>query len=709
MAKPYMGTKLPEFADPSKSDFPLTFSIYKGVIRKIDTGTRSGRVYVYIPEFGSDDSDDEKNWTLVSYASPFSGVTQGPLNAVSNDFYNTQQTYGFYMTPPDLGSMVLCCFPNGSRTEGYWFACINPNLSRYMVPAIGSVAVDDIDRNTVPADLLPYLKDGNRYPVGEWNQEITKGYTDADWINTPKPLHIPQTLRLITQGLDSDVLRGAITSSAQRDPVSAVFGFSTPGRPIKTQDAKFTYTREQIISGNFNPDTLKVTTRVGGHSLTMDDGDLFGDNDLVRLKTAAGHQILMHDTAGFIYISNSEGTAWVELTKNGDILIYGQRDMSIRTQGNLMMHSDRNISFNAGGSFKVHAGASINMQASTITNSASQTLNFYGRQAQLKSGSSMSISAAGSMGINSGGSIGIQGGTISLNGGGGGAGSAPPNPLPEFNLPDAVFTSTGWTVETQILRSINNKVPTHEPYIRGNISAAIQQQQAAAEAAANNQTNVLGDVITSQTVDTAAGTNQAITEPVPNPAPTSAYIIQTEPSQELGILNKDDLRAYMAQVGNNSGGVYDTQDSQGYQGKYQLGASALAELGYVNPGTPQTPEALSNPNNWTGRNGVYSAADFRASSEIQDLAMYEHTQNNYAALQNAGVITNKSTTDQVAGFLATSHNDAIGVNGTVNWVTTGKNVRDANGLTASANYNQGRYSQTQVPIIIASNASKVSK
>lgn len=706
-----MGTKLPEFADPSKSDFPLTFSIYKGIIRKIDTGTRSGRVWVYIDAFGGDDSDIEPNWTLVSYASPFGGVTQGPLNSQGNDFFNTQQTYGFYMTPPDLGSIVLCCFPNGSRAEGYWFACINPNLSRYMVPAIGAVSVDQIDRNSVPADLLPYLKDGNRYPVSEWNQDPgNQGYlaVDASWTSIPKPLHIPQTINLIKQGLDSDVLRGAITSSAQRDPISAVFGFSTPGRPYGSQDAKNSYTREEIISGNFDPEKLKVTTRVGGHSLTMDDGDLFGDSDLVRLKTAAGHQILMHDTAGFIYISNSEGTAWVELTKTGDILIYGQRDMSIRTQGNLMMHSDRNVSINAGGRFNVYAGSAINMQSSVITNNATNFLSMFGKQTQVKSGSTLSMSAGSGMSIQAAGAIGINGSIIALNGGGGGGGSAPPNPLPQFSHPDSVFTTSGWAVETNALRSINNKVPTHEPYIRGNVAAFIAQQEEAAAAAADNVTNVLGDVVKPPTqVNTTAGTTQANTIPVTDPAPQSAFITQAEPSSELGNLSKNDLRAYMAQVGNNSNGVYNSQDDTGNQGKYRLGAVALADLGYVKTGTPQTAEALSNPNNWTGKNGVYSSIDFQSSPEIQDQAMYEHTQNNYAALQNAGIITNTTTNDKIAGFLSASHSPAIGVSGTIDWATTGKNLSDVDGTAISTYYNQGRYSQTQVSVIEASNSSKV--
>jgi len=711
MANPYVGTKLPNFVDPGKSDFPLTFSIYKGIIRKIDTGTRSGRVWVYIDAFGGDDTDDDKNWTLVSYASPFGGTTTGPLVSgtnpniqVGNSFEYTQQTYGFYMTPPDVGNIVLCCFPNGSRTEGYWFACINSSLSKYMVPSIGAVTIDKIDVNSIPSYLAPYILNDRSYPVGEWNDNLSVYGKGADWINTPKPLHIPQTINLINQGLDGDPVRGAISSSAQRDPVSAVFGFSTPGRPWASQDIGKVYTKEAIASGNFTE--ANVTTRVGGHSLTMDDGDFFGKNNLVRLKTSAGHQIMMNDSEGFIYISNSTGNAWVELTKSGDVLIYSRRDMSVRTEGNLMMHSDKNISFNAGGSFKVHAGGSVNMQAPTITSSASNFLNMYGKQTQLKSGGSLSVSATGGMSIKASGSIGINGAAIYLNGGGGSGSSAPPNPLPEYNLPDASVTPEGfWFTVNPGLQSINYKVPTHEPYIRGNIAAVIKQQEEITTAAATD-TNILGDQIAPADL-TIVGTNQANTEPVVNPAPTSAFITQTDPTSGIGDLGKDEVRAYMAQIGDTSKGVYNTQDQFGYQGKYGLSAESLQELGYVKTGTPQTAEALSNPNNWTGLNGITSAADFQSSSTIQDQAMYDHTQKNYAALQTAGIIKPGITTDQIAGYLASSHTDVIGVQGTVEWATTGKDIRSLNGQTASAYYNQGRYSQTQVPVITASNNSKI--
>ncbi|MFM6199336.1 MAG: hypothetical protein ACKPE1_09375, partial [Dolichospermum sp.] len=66
-------------------------------------------------------------------------------------------------------------------------------------------------------------------------------------------------------------------------------------------------------------------------SFVMDDGDKDGQNELVRIRTRTGHQILLHNSADLIYIANAKGTAWVELTSNGKIDIFAQDSVSIHT------------------------------------------------------------------------------------------------------------------------------------------------------------------------------------------------------------------------------------------------------------------------------------------------------------------------------------------------------------------------------------------
>lgn len=701
--QPYIGTKNVDFIDKQNVDIPSISGIFKGIVKQIDTTTRSSRIYVYITEFGGS-ADDNLNWKLVSYASPFLGYTRSRDNGDStlNAFVTTKQTYGFYMSPPDVGSQVLCCFPSGNSNEGYWFACVNPNLGKHMVPAIGSVTLDKIDSYSIPDDVRPYLKNGFPYPVGEFNENDSAVF-DSNWVNKLRPLHIPRTLQLIAQGLDQDPNRGAISSSIQRDPISSVFGFSTPGRPTGDQDpANDPNIREKLRTNNFNPADFIVYNRVGGHSLTLDDGDLYNQNNLVQLRSAAGHQILLNDSKGFIYISNSTGTTWVELTGSGDVLIYGAKDFSVRAQGNIMMHSDHDITFNAQNNINLKAGNGVRMQGLTVQANADRTLNLYGQQAQVKGASSLSLRSGGTASL-VGSSVAIVGSPINLNSGGGGGQINPPGKLPEYLLPDTFDTGTGYAVFTNSLSSAAYKVPTHEPYIRGSVAEVVAQQEQLAQQNINNETNVSGDGIFPPAVVNQLGADQADQEAVTNPAPPGAFIKQPDPGQNLGSLDKDQLQAYLAQVGySQSNGDYTAVGSNGEQGKYKLGASVLAGLGYVQEGT--TDSQLSNSNVWTGKDGMFSATDFRNSPSVQEQAVYNFTKQNYSSLQAQGLITDTTSQEVIAGLLNASHVSNATTAG--QWYQTGYNQSDSTGTTLSQYFNQGRYSQTQSAVIAYSNASK---
>lgn len=37
-------------------------------------------------------------------------------------------------------------------------------------------------------------------------------------------------------------------------------------------------------------------------------------NELFRIRTRTGHQILLHNSEDLVYIANANGTAWIEMT-----------------------------------------------------------------------------------------------------------------------------------------------------------------------------------------------------------------------------------------------------------------------------------------------------------------------------------------------------------------------------------------------------------
>lgn len=717
--KPYAGQRTPSFADDSTGDVGFMPGIYIGTIVSQETATRDGRLDVYIAQFGG--AEGTKNAT-VTYASPYLGSTTAPPGEPQfNNYFYTKQTYGFFMSPPDVGNQVLCCFPPGKGAVGFWFACITSNASLYMMPASGSVSLDKIDpvsfQDSLGQQLLPFLKSGNFYPVGEFN-ENQRGIWNPNWINSLRPINGPLTLQLIQQGLDSDPTRGAITSSIQRDPISAVLGFNSPGRPVPGQDPKNNATlRQKIASGNFTPSEFVVTGRLTGHSLVFDDGDIYGQNNLVRMKTAAGHQIMMNDSEGFVYISNAAGTAWVELTKTGDVLIYGRNDFSVRTQGNIMLHSDRNVSINAR-NINMRATSAVSLEGQAVQATGERIVNFYGRTVQLKSGGNMGLFAGSSMSVRASGALGLNGSVVNLNGGGGGAEIAQPQKLPSYLSSDSFFTESGWTVVTNTIDSICYRIPTHEPYIRGNIASIIQVQEQQANVISNytgTVTTIDGEIVVPPVLTPSENQTSASTIPVDDPAPASQFIKQTDPGVELGVLNNDQYRAYLAQIGyTSSGGDYNPVflDSPvqgvnpiGAAGKYQLDSYALQVVGYLKPGTPQSVEAINNPVNWVGPPvGPANLQDFLSSQDFQDQAVTDYTRYNYSELQKAGVITPSSSTQEIAGYLATAH---VGTAAATEAWFTNVDTQNLDTKTLNSYFQQGRYSQTRVSVIERSNASKV--
>ena len=163
--------------------------------------------------------------------------------------------------------------------------------------------------------------------------------------------------------------RGTISSSSQRETPSNVFGISTPGRPLNDPADDPNY-QAKLAAGTLTEDYYRVKTRKGGHSFVMDDGGVLGVDQLVRLRTAAGHQIIMHDTEETIYISHANGNSWVELTAEGSINIYSKSGFNLRSEGNVNIHSDQNINLNAVGNIYMNKTANTHATVNSLHNVA---------------------------------------------------------------------------------------------------------------------------------------------------------------------------------------------------------------------------------------------------------------------------------------------------------------------------------------------------
>ena len=306
----------------------------------------------------------------VKYLSPFYGVTN-PNHTTPNDGYaSTQKSYGMWFVPPDPGARVLVIFAEGDISQGYWIGCVQDKHMNFMVP-------DGRASTSITTNATPDNVQGLKLPVGEYNKFIEKGEA-RDPTKFPKPYNKDFTQVLEVQGLLKDENRGTTTSSARREVPSSVFGISTPG-PVDKRDGAL----RGLASG---PGSQSVfVNRLGGSSFVMDDGDNSlirkthasegppdyvnveageegGDrtilhNELMRFRTRTGHQILMHNSEDFIYIGNARGTAWVELTSDGKIDIYGSDSISIHSDADINLTADRDVNIEGGRNVNIRASA----------------------------------------------------------------------------------------------------------------------------------------------------------------------------------------------------------------------------------------------------------------------------------------------------------------------------------------------------------------
>jgi hypothetical protein len=463
------GNQVPKWT--SRDNVPgqrLDSATYIGIVKNNVDPTRSGRLQVWIPEFGNSQTDSESNsvfWRTVSYASPYFGSTFHPEKSTNNTFVGTNQTYGMWMVPPDIGNQVLCTFVNGDPNRGYWFACISPTLSHYMVPGIA--AGNKIESNVSAAISKSVLKSSTppqSLPVSEFNENQPDSVKGSFYEN-PKPIHDFQANVLFKQGLDRDKTRGAISSSSQRETPSQVFGISTPGRPFGNDTADDPNYQEKLATGKINPAEYAIKTRKGGHQFVMDDGDVMGKDQLVRIRSASGHQILMHDTEKVMYIANSEGSVWIELAESGHMHIYTAGGFNLRTEGELNLHG-KSIKMQSEGDVNISAVGAFNVSGSAVRLTGTSDMLLYGGKINMGSGSSMTLSS-GKIVVSSSGAITIDGSTIDLNNGGGGNSIGPAN-LQAFKHDDTTYdTNTGlWSTVVDSATSIVGVMPAHEPWKR---------------------------------------------------------------------------------------------------------------------------------------------------------------------------------------------------------------------------------------------------
>ena len=445
------------------------------VMNNIDPA-RGGRLQVYIEQFSGGDKTNKSLWRTVSYCPPFYGVTPKSGTSTGTGGYvpGNQQSYGMWFTPPDIGVQVFCFFVGGDPSQGYYLGCVPTQSLNHMIPAIG--AAPNNQAVTQNNNQQTYFAGAARLPVTEINSapENTKVSQDPKFYDQPKPVHSFVAAVMFQQGLANDPVRGPIGSSAQRESPSNCYGMSTPGRAIYQGGLDEKTIKQQVSTGSVSVASAGIIGRRGGHTFVMDDGDLEGKDNLIRIRTSKGHQITMSDDGNCFYICHANGQSWVELGQEGTLDVFSTNSINMRTEGTINLHADKDINMFAGEKINIKSLKGTAIQSDdelSIACKKAMTLFSEGKMG-LKTNVQFAIKSKLAT-IDGGTALSLKGILISLNGGPT-LGVDAPKGITKYVMPNTSFnSSTGWAVSPTGTESIVTRAPTHEPWPYHNQGIAV--------------------------------------------------------------------------------------------------------------------------------------------------------------------------------------------------------------------------------------------
>jgi len=455
-----------------RGGFPSDPGPFIGEVMNNRDPARIGRIQVYIPELGGQDKEDSSSWRTVRYMSPFFGNTP---HAGSTDGFGkgngdgNPNSYGMWFTVPDVGVKVMCIFVQGDPNQGYYFGCIpDPDLM-HMVPAVGASSTFVTDND----EQAQRFAGATRLPVAEMNVENPQVRENSQAFAAPRPVHAVTAATMYQQGVINDRVRGPIGSTAYRESPSAVFGILTPGRPIYKSGINEYNVKQSFASGGVTQDDLEVVGRKGGHSFIMDDGDITGNDNLVRIRTAKGHQITLSDDGNCLHIMHANGQSWVELGKEGTVDMYAANSINLRSQGDVNIHADQSLNLYGGVTASLHGKKAAFVEGEEILSLIGEkAVNMYSTKSiSVKSDGMLALNGTTAASLSATGPTSVKGALVLLN-----TGPALPTSPGIYGvrtqLPDVTHGDSGWASAEGTLESIVTRAPTHEPYVHHNKGVA---------------------------------------------------------------------------------------------------------------------------------------------------------------------------------------------------------------------------------------------
>ena len=633
-----------------------------------------GNLSVFVPTFADKSREDERSqWRQVRYCTPFYSRTE--VQGSGDSSVTTKNTAGMVYPCPDIGTQVLCFFPEGRNQDGFWFACA-PDA--YMMQSLPEPAFTE-NITTDPGQIR-----GKKAPGGEFNDKDSLTDKIKNYLSPKRAFDSDTHGILKTQGIDQDEIRGLTSSNYMRETPSELFGITTKGRRVNKDNVDIADNAAIISKLKNNADLSKLeaeavegrVARKKGHSLVMDDGDIEGNSNLIRFRTAAGHQILMHDTEDLIYIGNSKGTSWIQMDAEGQLDVYSKTNINLRSK-NINMHADSSIKMHAGNNIQIVAGKTLQLEGGILAHmySDGQAQMYGAKSIDIKSGSTLNVDG-NKVGIKASGNMDLQASCLALQGSASGA--AKQKAALVLDKKETIQDLKGFWEAKGTLKTTVDRVPTHEPFAEhktttqetllrslqvGNIPSSgtveIKPKPGSSASANVDDFSSIGDIAASANIDDFSSIKSSpgldLVKALPNKERISAATILKQPNinVNVGDLSNSTIKNLSAATIEKAGtgGLLSFIDPiTSAVGKYGADAVSLIKNGFVRPETVFNGE-LANPRMWTNKLGIDGLQSFLKAENIQEDMFLTDVVDDYQNAVFSGAIQNSDTEDTIAGMV----------------------------------------------------------
>lgn len=660
----------------SPGPYPILCTVYANV-----DPTRQGILQVFPSESLNTNTDNPATIKVQRMASFFGSTHPTSSNDDWGDYTSNPSSYGQWNSPPDVGTQVICIFVNGDPNYGYYIGAVPDAINLTMVPAIGSV--EDVTLNSGESQSYG---GATRLPVTNINPNNPKLADTVDFLSAAKPVHSYVASIMQQQGILRDKYRGPISSSANRETPSRVgWGVSTPGRPIYQGG----YTDETLVSNlNAGPQDYNIIARRGGHSLVMDDGDVIGRDQLIRLRTALGHQILMSDDGQMLSILHSNGQSYIELGKEGTVDIFSTNSVNIRTQGDLNLHADNDLNLHAGRNVNINASEnmSINSDKKYSQRVGEEYALYSLKDMTFKSDAAIGLGAAGQIGLTAAAEICQTGSEIHLNGTAASLKADKVEPIEITQHPDTLFDKTvGWAAALAKLSSITSRAPAHMPWMSANQGVDVIVESGADEALPPPPSAGVSAVNALAATTDQPGVTGATSASVPEVGAISGSLDKNATTSILGGIATAAAGAVAGAVATGTQIITDAAGGLSASiGSFGQTASQLASGGVLKPGADTMVNTLISSGKsikdsmpasvFTGKNGTNSLTSLIQNPSAQAKSVVQNLQKGQTALTTIGVISGKETSTAIAGVVAGTGTSSVGGGSLSSTVTSTTNA-----------------------------------